>query len=179
MTIDETRKIIMGIMCSYPNFKPQCPVDMMITVWDDDLKDYTYEQVYIALKTFKATDKSGFAPTVGQIINTIYETSEISEYLLPSEAWALVVKATQRGNYNALEEFNKLPADVQKAVGSANVIKEWAKLSPDALATTAQNSFNKAYIADIEQRKKISRMPVEIRNQIEQKQQEMLEAKDV
>lgn len=71
MTRDETKKIIMLISATYPNFKP---IDLTFTVdaWAMMLVDYDYNRVSAALKDCIANDTSGFAPSIGQLTDRMH-----------------------------------------------------------------------------------------------------------
>lgn len=72
MTRDETVKII-RIMCDcYPNYKPS-NLSETVDVWNMMLENCTYEQVSVALKAYVFSDTSGFAPSIGQLINKLHE----------------------------------------------------------------------------------------------------------
>ena len=120
MTRDETVKII-RIMCDcYPNYKPD-NLSETVDVWNMMLEEYSYSQISMALKTYVYSDTSGFAPSIGQLINKLYEVQSPQE-LNEMEAWFLVSRALRNGYYGAVEEFNKLPPLVQKAVGSPDIL---------------------------------------------------------
>ena len=95
MTRDEAKEIVMVISASYPNWKPQ---DLSFTVdtWRLMLAEYDYNPIALALKAYIATDTSGFAPSVGQVINKLHTISGPEE-LNEMEAWALVSNALRNG----------------------------------------------------------------------------------
>ena len=165
MTREETKKIIMGIQCSYPNFKPQVPLDFLVEIWMDDLSDYTYEQVYTALKVFKATDKSGFAPSVGQLIDKMFVTQE--KEVTEMEAWNMVRRAICNSGYNSQAEFEKLPGNVQAIVGSPAQLHQWSQTDISELETVIQSNFMRSYKAKVEHEKKYNRLPASVKMQIE------------
>ena len=70
MTVNDARKIIAVMLVSYPNFKP-IDTELMATTWADMLNEYSYEQVSVALKCYITTDTSGFAPSIGQLIDKL------------------------------------------------------------------------------------------------------------
>lgn len=75
MTETEAEKIIASMMVSFSNYRP---VDVGYTAheWAKYLSDYTYEQVSLALKEYILTEKSGFAPSIGQLANLVKEQKE-------------------------------------------------------------------------------------------------------
>lgn len=165
MTRDETKKILMNIECSYPNWKPQGDIGFMVDIWADDLAEYSYQEIYMALKSYKATNTSGFAPNVGQLIAELQKFNPAVEKITDAQAWAMVRKALENGNYHSTEEFEKLPELVQKAVGSADQLRIWAG-DPDYNESVISSNFKRAYRTIIERAETEARLPIELRNRI-------------
>lgn len=168
MHIEEARKIIAVMMVSYPNFKP-IDTEFMATTWADMLSEYTYEQVNTALRCYITTDKSGFAPAIGQIVDKIKTVSE-PQQLNELEAWGLVYNAIRNSGYHADEEFAKLPPIVQKAVGSPSQLRNWGMTDIDSLETVAQSNFLRTYRVVAKREDEISRMPSQIRQMIQERE---------
>lgn len=161
MTRDETKKIIMIITYTFPNYKPQ-DLSMAVDIWNDMLSDYSYEQVSASLKAFIATDTSGFAPSVGQLIEKIHSLNPGEKKMNANESWALVYKALCNSNYHAQEEFEKLPPLVQKAVGSADNLRSLAS-SSDFNEEVEKSLFTKTYNAICKREEENARLPESIR----------------
>lgn len=164
MNREETKKILMNIQCSYANWKPAGDMSFMIDIWRDDLSDYSYEQVYTALKMYKATDRSGFAPNVGQLIDKIHSMNPVKQ-LNANEAWALVYKALCNSTYHAQEEFDALPELVQKAVGSPDNLRAMASDS-NFNEGVEKSLFSKVYGTVIKREDDMLRLPEDIRKMI-------------
>lgn len=60
---------------SYPNYKPN-DISETVDVWQMILKEYSYQEVSVALKEYILTEKTGFAPSIGQLINLVKEQKE-------------------------------------------------------------------------------------------------------
>ena len=88
MMRDETKKIVMIIASTYPNWHP---ADMSFTVdaWASMLESFSYQQISAALKAFILSDTSGFAPSVGQLIGLLDKVGNGQE-LSEMEAWSLL-----------------------------------------------------------------------------------------
>lgn len=148
MTREETKKFIMGMQVSFPNFKIQDGLlSFTIDVWQDDLADFSYEEVCSALKGFKNTSNSGFAPSVSQLIDMIHELKKNPNQINGNEAWTMVYKALCNSTYNAESEFAKLPPLVQKAIGSPNNLRAMAG-DPDFNFGVEQSNFIRIYEAE-------------------------------
>ncbi len=141
MTREETKKVLAVISATYPGFKPQ-DAQTILSAWSMVLEPYDYGEIQKGLMAYVRSDTSGFAPAVGQLIGKAQET--LSGELSDGEAWGMVVLALRKGTYGAEKEFSKLPPAVQKAVGSPQVITQWAQLS-ESMLTGVESSFKRAY----------------------------------
>lgn len=165
MTREETVKII-RIMCDcYPNYKPN-NLSETVDVWQMMLYEYSYNQVSIALKAYVTSDTSGFAPSVGEIVAKIQLVSQPQE-LDGMAAWGLVSKALRNGTYGAVEEFNKLPPLVRRAVGMPDNLKNWATSDYQTIETVIQSNFLRTYETIVKRANEINRMPDNIKSLIE------------
>ena len=165
MTRDETVKII-RIMCDcYPNYKPS-NLSETVDVWNMMLEEYSYSQISMALKAYVHSDTSGFAPSIGQLINKLHEVQSPQE-LNEMEAWLLVSRALRNGYYGAVEEFNKLPPLVKQAVGMPDNLKNWATSDYQTIETVIQSNFLRTYETVVKRANEIKRMPDSIKSLIE------------
>lgn len=172
MTVNDARKIIAVMLVSYPNFKP-IDTELMATTWADMLNEYSYEQVSVALKCYITTDTSGFAPSIGQLIDKL-KTVEQPQELNELQAWGLVRKAINNSGYHSEEEFAKLPPLVQKAVGTPGQLKQWGLSDIESMETVAQSNFMRTYRAVAKREDEVSRMPIEIRHLIQQNEPKIM-----
>lgn len=172
MTVNDARKIIAVMLVSYPNFKP-IDTELMATTWADMLNEYSYEQVSVALKCYITTDTSGFAPSIGQLIDKL-KTVEQPQELNELQAWGLVRKAINNSGYHSEEEFAKLPPLVQKAVGTPGQLKQWGMSDIESIETVAQSNFMRTYRAVAKREDEVSRMPKEIRQLIQQNEPKIM-----
>lgn len=165
MTRDETVKIIRIMVDSYPNYKPS-NLSETVDVWNMVLKEYSYQQISTALKAFILSDTSGFAPSIGQLVNIVTMTSgeQVPNEL---EAWGMVSKALKNGYYGAEEEFAKLPSLVQKAIGQPSQLRQWAQTNIESVENVIQSNFIKTYRTLAKRSYDVSKMPVEVQKMIE------------
>lgn len=160
----ETQKIIAVMMASYPNFKLE-DVNATVEVWKDMLIDFSYEHIDMALKCYIRTDTSGFAPTPGQLIDQVKRLTEPEE-LNETEAWSLVIKAISNGTYNSAEEFLKLPQEIQRGVGSAEQLRQWA-MTENLNYEVAKSQFLKTYKREVDRKKELGKLPSNIKRLID------------
>lgn len=164
MTREETKKII-RIMCdSYPNYKPM-DLSEAVDVWTMMLEEYTYEQISIALKAYVLSDTSGFAPSIGQLIDKIQTITQPQE-LNEMEAWALVSKALKRSANNSAEEYFKLPPLVRKAVGLPEQLRTWS-MDENFNEEVAMSQFQRCYRTELSRKKEVDKLPSDMQKLIQ------------
>ena len=124
-------------------------------LWYLELKDITYQSAYMALRRYVSTNK--FAPTNADIREQVAElNSQNEENLNETAAWQLVWKAICNSGYHAEEEFEKLPETIQRAVGSASQLHQWALSEVnDNTISFWRSDFQRIY--RIEQQKELER----------------------
>lgn len=163
MTREETQGILMSIQAAYQNYRAPDKT-IAVNTWYKMLSEYTYNQVSAGLKAYILSDTSGFAPSIGQIIDKIHSMSGQEEFS-EMEAWALVSKAIRNSGYNSQEEFEKLPPLVQKAVGYPSQLRTWA-LDEDYNEGVVSSNFIKCYRTIAQREKEMQKIPEEIRKAI-------------
>lgn len=176
MTDAEIKKLIFVTKAAYPAVYAKYSaedLENLLIAWRMCLADYSYERASKGLMAYMRTDTKGFPPVAGQIIEQI-EKLEAKEQPLPSEAWAQVRRAISRGSYYAAEEFEKLSPIIQKAIGSAQYLRDCAG-DYDFNEGVARGQFEKNYAIMLEREKYNSKIPEGMR--IEQQERAMIDAK--
>lgn len=165
MTREQVGKLLMTIQAYYPNYNPP-DKEITLNAWHIMLAEYPEELVLQALRACIATNTSGFAPDVGQIMSKIQTISQPQE-LDGMTAWGLVSKALRNGTYGAVEEFNKLPPLIRQAVGMPDNLKNWATSDYQTIETVIQSNFLRTYETVVKRANEINRMPDNIKSLIE------------
>lgn len=149
MTREEVSKMLQMIRLNYPNsFKGYTP-DQSRTyadLWYDAFKDKPTALVLAAVKSIMYGDTREFAPNIGQVNAKIHELTT-EDKKTEMEAWALVKKALSRSGWYSTEEFEKLPKDIQKVIGSPSMLYEWSQTSSEQVNTVIQSNFMRSYRA--------------------------------
>ena len=168
MTRDETKQLLMMVKALYPNFDLK-PDQMTVTInaWQMMLDEYPADSISAALKIYVKTNNTGFAPSVSQIISCMHAPKS-NDRLTEGEAWALVKKAISNGNYGSEEEFNKLPPEVQRAVGGAEMIRQWALCDTSEVNTVVMSNFQRTYKAILSKQEFEDRVPTAISDVVKQ-----------
>lgn len=165
MTEGEAKKLFAVMTVAYPNYRID-DIEYTAKIWVDFLGGYSYEQVNMALRTYIATDTSGFAPSVGQLLDKLHAIQNPQE-LNEMEAWSLVSKALRNGYYGAVEEFNNLPPLVQKAVGSPDNLRNWSQTDTNSIENVVQSNFMRSYRLVVNRENEIKKMPADVQTLIE------------
>lgn len=165
ITENDVRKMLSVIAISFPNYKI-ADVNLAINLWLEMFAEYTAEDVNKAIKTYIATDTSGFAPSIGQIIDLMHKVHEMPNEMSELEAWNRVYKAICNSSYHAQEEFDNLPPLIQRIVGSPNQLSEWGRCDIDQVNTVIQSNFMRSYKAKSGQQKEFNRLPSDVKQQI-------------
>ncbi len=167
MTRDEVKQLLMTLDVTYSNFKLD-PTKLSFTVnsWLMFLEPYSWQDIQVALKTFINTSNSPFAPAPSELIGLINTPNELAE-IEGAKAWDMVRKAIGRSTYNSLEEFNKLPPEIQRAVGSAETLHCWATNEYYSDSTTMKE-FLMNYNTVLKRDRTEQRLPAEAKMRLEQ-----------
>jgi hypothetical protein len=157
MTKAETLRILAIIRVAYPGFhnrtdaQDQADVELL---WSEMFKDDPFELVSAAVKTFIASDEKGFPPHIGAIKAAIATLAQ-PDMLIEAEAWNLV--RSKMSSCATRADFLALPPVIQRAVGSASQLNQWAMTDIKSLPVT-QSNFMRSYrtaLAAEQQRAKI------------------------
>lgn len=183
MTIDEFGRFASAIKTYFPKDNLLSTNEAM-DLWFDMLNDLDYQQAYIGLKTYVASNR--FPPAISDIRAYAMKAKELQE-LNEMEAWSLVKKAIRNGGYNFIEEYEKLPPLVQKAVGLPSQLREWA-LDENYKEAVVMSNFQKVYRFELQKKQEFQKLPQQVQNfiekenknsysaQIEQKRQKVIES---
>ena len=169
----ESTKILAILRIAYPSFyKGISDKDQGDTVflWATMFKDDAFDLVSAAVKTFIASDEKGYPPHIGAIKAAI-EQLTAPDAMTEMEAWNIV-----RGKmscYATHSDFLELPPVIQRAVGSASQLCQWAMADIESLSVTQSNfmrSFRAAQVADRQR----SKVPKDVLALIEGQKRAML-----
>lgn len=69
MTREETGDFLDELQALYPNVVRQdSNLDLMLNLWEEALKEFSYEDIHKALQDYFRSDRKGYVPTAGQLI---------------------------------------------------------------------------------------------------------------
>lgn len=164
MTRDECKKIIAVIAATYPKFEYDDPV-LTVDSWYFFLKEYSYEDICMAMKIFVTTENSPYFPSPSQLIGQINKVKSLTN---PQEVdvWREVRPAIRNGLYHFEEEFNKLSPMAKKMVGDPAQLREWAMLPSEDIDTVVQSNFKKRYETMTKRDAELNSMPTEVKKML-------------
>lgn len=168
MTTDDIRNVLAFLKQAYPSsFRDMNEEDARNTVkiWKMFFEHEDAGIVNAAVVALIGSRKEGYTPTIGEICEKIRELKN-PDAMTEQDAWALVAKACRNGYYGYKEEFEKLPPDVQKAVGAPEQLRAWALIDEDELETVTASNFRKAYRTHIQREQEMQRLPSAMREQL-------------
>lgn len=169
MNREETLKIMSVLKGAYPNFyrgMTRSEAESIVALWMEMFKDDSYEIVATAVKSIIVTDDSGFPPKIGTVKSMIERLTK-KPAMTEQEAWNLIAKAVKNGIYGSEEEFEKLPDELKKLVGSHNQLRDWAMLDSEDLHTVVASNFQRSYKVIAKRQQEYNRLPSDVKSLID------------
>ena len=170
MAEELTIRMIMTLLQSeYPNSfvnMDKRTMQLKMNLWEKEFAADDINLVYAAVRLYMERPER-FAPNIGQIrenMTTLLkaDTQELSD----QSAWALVSKACANGLYHYREEFEKLPPEVQRAVGGPEQLKAWARMDAETVESVVASNFKKTYRTTQERAKQVEALAPGIKDML-------------
>lgn len=163
------RKILTILQSEYPNSFVNMDARTMqlkIQLWETEFRNDDLNLVYAAVGLYMQTPER-FAPSIGQVRENMRTLLNVdTPQLTDQDAWALVSKACSNGIHHSVEEFKKLPPEVQKAVGGPEQLKAWAMMDSETVESVVSSNFKRTFRTTQEREKQLSMVPPEVRQMI-------------
>lgn len=169
MTKQDIAKIVLQIQCTYPKAFEKYTSQMtenMVDAWYMVFASEDAAQIVNGLQIYLRSDTKGFPPSPGQIIDCM-EQLEPERDMNEMQAWSLVDRAVKNSNYNAAEEFERLPQTIRRVVRNPARLREWAAMDLAEYQTVEQSNFMRAYRAEVARERDNRKVPQPIRPQLE------------
>lgn len=171
MTEIEAGKIVALLQFNYPDTMRDMTKDALkiyIRQWQAFFADEPYALVEAAVKAHIVTSTDRFMPNVGQIKEAIRKMTATEEQeLTEQQAWSLVAAALRNGIYGYREEYEKLPYAVQRAVGAAHNLKEWAMMDRETVNSVVASNFMRSYRGTAQAEKEWAKLPAGFREELQ------------
>lgn len=169
MTTNEATKLIRIISTAFPSYKPQYDDDMLndaIELWTMMFSQDSFQVVSAAVKSYIEDGRNKYAPSIGEIKDIMHSVDVVGE-LSEAEAWNMVLTALKNGTYHAQEEFDKLPEDIQRAIGSPAYLRELAS-SDDLNVSVESSNFYRNYRVVKDRRRQADSLPENVKEALQQ-----------
>ena len=149
MTRQETGIIMDILATAYPRFyagQDAPDPEKAVALWAEMFAEDDVAVVAAAVKALIATDDKGFPPHIGAVKAKVRQITQPTG-MTPQEAWNLVAKAIRNSAYESQEEYDKLPREVQRLVGSPNQLRDWATMDSDTVHSVVASNFQRSFAA--------------------------------
>ena len=168
MNRNETLKIMAVIKAAYPyyyNNQSEEDLKTVVNLWHGMFEEYEYRLVSGAVRAFIASDKKGFPPSVGMVLDKIRLFTAAPE-LSEMEAWSRLAGAVKNSAWYAEEEFEKLPEDIRGIVGSPASLRELALMDAGTFHSVIQSNFMRSYRACKGRQRALEELPENVRSMV-------------
>ena len=181
----EVRQILGTIKIAYPNsFRDMTAADRnaLVELWKRQFADADYPTVIAAIDSIIATDTSGFMPSIGRVKEEIIKLTTPS-MLTEQEAWNLVKNAIRGasvsrssilyiagqtdGKTTAQRNFEKLPNELQRIVGSPNQLADWGAMDSKVVDSVVASNFMRSYRVRIKSEREYLALPSDVRDMLD------------
>ena len=168
MTLEEAAGIVTLIFFNYPDTSKGMSDQARIAYtrqWHQFFAEDDARLVEAAVRAYILGSTERFAPNVGQIREQMRKMAAPAG-MTEIEAWGLVKNALRNGSYGYTEEYAKLPKLVQRCVGSATQIREWAQMDADDVDSVVASNFQRSYRAVAKQEEEYQRLHTGFREEM-------------
>lgn len=168
MNSSETKMVLATLRAAYPGFyKDMSKEDLyaVVNLWQRIFDSDPYEQVSAAVLALISSRVEGYPPTPGAVKEKL-EFLRDPEPMSETDAWGCVLKAIKNGLYGYKKEFDKLPPQVQAAVGQPEQLREWAMMDVETVQSVVASNFMRTFRTTEKRRKDMAMLPTEIREMI-------------
>ena len=164
----ETAKVLAVLKAAYPSFYKGMNRDELtgiVNLWATLFERDEYDAVSAAVMAHIAVDDKGYPPHPGAIRAALVKLTA-PDRMSEMEAWQYVTRAMRNSAYNSAEEFAKLPPIVQRIVGSAGVLREWACMDTATVQSVIQSNFMRSFKARAENEREYMAIPANVREML-------------
>lgn len=147
MNREEVLMVMTVLRGAYPQFYRGITAkeaEATVSLWAEMFAEDDVAVVAAAVKALIATDDKGFPPHIGAVKAKVRQITQPSG-MTPQEAWNLVAKAIRNSAYESREEYDKLPREVQRLVGSPNQLRDWALMDSDTVHSVVASNFQRSF----------------------------------
>lgn len=147
MNREEVLMVMTVLRGAYPQFYRGITAkeaEATVSLWAEMFAEDDVAIVAAAVKALIATDDKGFPPHIGAVKAKVRHITQPSG-MTPQEAWNLVAKAIRNSAYDSREEYDRLPREIQRLVGSPNQLRDWALMDSDTVHSVVASNFQRSF----------------------------------
>jgi len=168
MSREEVLQMLSILKAAYPHSFQKLgkrDAESLANLWERQFADEDPRAVSAAIDSLIATRTVGYSPTIGEIKEQLHRLRN-QDQLSEVDAWVLVERACRNGLHHAQEEFDKLPPDVQAAVGGPEQLTAWARMDSETVNSVIASNFRKSYTTAQERAKHNAMLPPNVREML-------------
>lgn len=143
MEKEETKQLLAILSVAYPRTYTNTTDDFKretLMMYFDFFGDYETPLVVQALKNYIKSNK--YPPTIAGLQEQLDLITGKND--TDAELFALIEKACKNGYYGHMEEFEKLPKECQRWLGSSETLKSFAQMPEKSVASVVRGEFLKS-----------------------------------
>lgn len=148
---------------AYAQFPDKVTKDLL-TLWQSALADMPYELAQRAVAMVVC--ESPYPPKISDIRAAAVKLTGAVPHMTADEGWRLVIQAARNASYHAADEFERLPPEVQAALGSASALRDLA-LVPESELGNERARWRMGWEARQERAQYVAALPAGIRAELE------------
>ena len=118
-----TKQVGQLLRVAYAQY-PDKVTDDLFTLWESALMDLSYDLAKRAVAMVVC--ESPYPPKISDIRAAAVRLTGAVPHMTADEGWRLVIQAAHNAAYHAADEFERLPPEVQAALGSASALRDLA-----------------------------------------------------
>lgn len=149
MNHTETLQVLAVLRGAYPAFyrgMSRDEAERVVALWTAMFSEDDAALVGAAVKALIATDERGFPPHIGAVKAKMRQIAAPAG-MTSGEAWNLVAKAIRNSAYDSQKEFDRLPENIQRLVGSPSQLRDWAMMDSDTVQSVVASNFQRSFAA--------------------------------
>lgn len=147
MTLQDTVHVMAILQAAFPAWArgmSDKDGESVLNLWAMMFREDPAEDVMAAVQALIATQKEGFPPTIGAVKAKL-DDMRTAGGMTEQEAWQRIYKAICRSAHYSGEEFQKLPENLQRLVGSPQQLQDWSQMDADTVNSVVASNLMRSY----------------------------------
>ena len=169
MNREETLYVMATLREAYPSFYARSSAEDLepaVRLWQECFEDDPIDLVLSAVKAVIISRDDTYPPAIGTVkakIRTLTEPEGMSE----NAAWALVSKACAGSSQGYAANFAALPPEIQKIVGSPDMLRKWGAMEEADVQTVVASNFQRSFRTSQQRQREYAALPRALRETLQ------------